>query len=436
MKLLRAHRSTARTVFGVLTLGLTAAFVVGCGSSVPGSATAGEVDVRALPVGNYPTDPLDVRVTDFYGSSDGKALALARLAGNIALGADVDPKFGHNVLALPLVSTDTAKSSMVLAGAVQPVLESNGMMFGFSSSASTHDLVKSTDWDFSGNFNPFAGAASNPDATSLNVTVLQFPDRQRAQAAADQMEAADFAVAADQNVRVTLNKQPSAKAHWRPGVASLAATLATGQYVVNVYVAQPKPELEGLRALAEQVLAAQLPLLDQAPALSPREIFRMKYDPDAMLRRTLHPSEYLKADPIVEVTHIPRGYLHYVSDVTTVKPLLEANGVDRVSTARKGGLLLRARDANSAKALWSGINHIISGSAEAPAGVPDVACVENPRPKSDPSWFAYDAWNAADKFLCTLHYDRYVARVASNQLVDAQQKAAAQYALLANSQYL
>ncbi|MEC3955004.1 hypothetical protein VMT65_18325 [Nocardia sp. CDC153] len=431
-----AHRATGRTVFGAFTLGLAAAFAVGCGTQVSGTAVAGEADVRTFAVGNYPTEPLDVRATPFYGANDGKAFALARLADNVVVGTDVDAKFGHNALSLALLDTVTTKYSMVLAGAVQPALVSNGMMFGFSAAASTHELGKSGDWELSGNFNPFAGASGNPDATSFNVTVLQFPDQQRAQAAADQMEAADFAVAADQNVRVTLDQQPDAKAHWRPGVPSLAATAAHGQYVVNVYVAQPKPDLDGLRALATQIFAAQLPLLDQAPALSPREIFRMKYDPDAMLRRTLHPYEYPQPDPIVEVTHAPRGYLHSVADQPTWQSLLTDNGVDRVSTARKGGLLLRARDPQSATALWSGINRIIPSSAEPPAGVPNVACVENPKPKTGNSFDAYDAWNASDKYLCTLHYDRYVARVASSQLADAQQKAAAQYALLANSQYL
>ncbi|MFE3222545.1 hypothetical protein [Nocardia sp. NPDC059228] len=319
-----------------------------------------------------------MRAKPYYGSDDGKAFALARLADNVVTGTDVDAKFGHNVLALPLLTTRTTRYSMVLAGAVQPVLESNGMMFGFSAAASTHELTKSTSWDLSGNFSPFAGAAGNPDATSFNVTVLQFPDQ-------------------------------------------------------NIYVARPKPDLDGLCTLADQIFAAQLPLLDHAPALSPREIFRMKYDPDAMLRRTLHPGDFPDPDPIVEVTHNPRGYLHYVSDQATWKPLLTDNGVDRISTARKGGLLFRARDPKSATALWSGINRIIPGSAAPPAGAPNAACVENPEPKSGNS---FDAWNASDKYLCTLHYDRYVARVASSQLDDAQQKAAAQHAVLANSQYL
>ncbi|MFJ4658161.1 hypothetical protein ACIP5Y_43415 [Nocardia sp. NPDC088792] len=438
MKSPYARRSVGRTVFGALAVVLAAAALTGCGSAVSGTPAAGEIDVRKLAVGNYPTDPLDVRMENNFGTDTGESGALARLADSVVTGPDVDPKFSHNVLSLYLRSSESAKYSSVLAGAVQPVLDGNGMMFGYSAAASTHALVKSAGFPDDDTFNPFAGAQGDPDATSFNVTVLQFPDAQQAQTAAVQMEAADFAVAADQNVHVTLDKQPDAKAHWRPGIPSLAATLAHGGYVVNVYVAQPSPDLDGLRKFADQVFAAQLPLLDQAPALSARDIFRMQYNPDPMLRRTLHPNQYLDLDAFTEITHTARGYLHYVDDQATVKRLLEDSGVDLVSTAKKGGLLFRARDAKSATTLSSGIDKLLPGATDPPAGVPDAACMENPNPKSGFSMDVdgYNAWNAENKYTCTVHYDRYVARVASNQLIDAQQKAAAQYAVLANSQAL
>ncbi|MFI1915074.1 hypothetical protein [Nocardia sp. NPDC020380] len=428
------RRSVRRTVLGSLTVLLVVAPVAGCGGPT-GGPSAGEADLRKLAVGNYPTDPFDLRETYQHDGSTGKVLALTRLADNVVIGADVDPKFSHNVLASWLDSRN-AEFSKVLAGAVRPVLDSNGMMFGFSSASSTRELPKSTVRDRSGNFNPFDGAETDPGATAFNVTVLQFPDQPRAQSAADQMEAADFAVAADQNVRVNLDKQPNAKAHWRPGVPSMAATLAHGQYVVNVYVAQPKPDLDGLRSLEEQVFAAQLPLLDQAPALSPHEIFRLDYDPDNMLRRTLHPRDVPIPNTISEGTRTSRGYLHYVDDQTTWKRLLDDSGVDRTSTASYGGLLFRARDAKAAAQLWSGINGTTTESVDAPANVPDVSCAVVPTDDVGVLRFQYDIPETDTAYLCTLHYDRYVARVASPQLIDAQQRAAAQYALLAKSQYM
>ncbi|MFE3984302.1 hypothetical protein ACFXPR_07445 [Nocardia tengchongensis] len=439
MKKIGTHKNTGKPAFGAMALSLIAASLVGCGDQVAGSPAAAEVDVQQLTVGNYPTDPLDVRFSYSHAFASGesiRAIALARLTDHVVIGADVDPRFSHNVLALSLDSAKAAKLTKVLGGAVQPALENNGMMFGFSAAASSRALPKSRQRDRSGNFSPFDGAEGESETSAFNVTVLQFPDQQRAQAAADQMEAADFAVAADQNVHVTLDKQPNAKAHWRPGVPSMAATMSYGQYVVNVYVAQPKPNLDELRKLAEQVFTAQLPLLDQAPALSPHEIFRLDYDPDAMQQRTLHPNEYIRPHPISEATRTPRGYLHYVDDQATWKRLLEDSGVDRMSTASSGGMLFRARDAAAANALWSGINSATRVSVAAPAKVPNVSCTSVPKDDFDQSWYAYDLTSTGTVYICALHYDRYVARVASGQLTDVQQRAAAQYALLAKAQYM
>ncbi|MVU78938.1 hypothetical protein GPX89_17005 [Nocardia sp. ET3-3] len=426
--------ATGNVVFGVLALALTAATLTGCGGQVNGTPAAGEVDVRQLPVGNYPIEPLDLRVEYLHSTNDGYRLAMARLADAVVTGVDIDPKFAHNSLAKAFLNTGSATN--VLAAAVQPALRDNGMKFGYSASASTDTLLPIDTSEYvTNNYEPFGGHHTSPDATSFNVTVLQFPDSQRARAAAEQSEAADFAVAPDQNVRVALDKQQDAKAHWRPGIPSLAATLAYGDYVVNVYVELPKPDLDGLRQLTEQIFAAQLPLLDRTPPLSERQIFHLDYDPDAMLLRTLHPATYLSLDAVTEITHAARGYLHYVEDQATMKRLMDDSGVDRVSTTKKGALLFRARDTGSATTLWSGITKLDKGSVESPAGVPDVACVENPNPKPH-SWDFDNAWNDSGRYICTLHYDRYVARVASGQLIDAQQKAAAQYALLANSQWM
>lgn len=434
MNNLGTRRSTGRRLFGAFAALLATVSLSGCGSHVDGNPTAGEVDVRKLPIGNYPTDPLDVRFSYQHNAIDGKQIALARLMDSVVIGADVDPKFSHNVTGLLMDSLNSAHASRVLAGAVQPVLESSGMMFGFSAASSTRALPNTHQVDQSDNFNPFGGALSDPESTAFSVTVLQFPDQQRAQAAAEQMEAADFAVAADQNVHVTMDKQPNARAHWRPGVPSLAATLSHGQYVVNIYVAQPKPDLDGLRELADQVFAAQLPLLDQTPALSPHEIFRLDYDPDAMQRRTLHPKGAFQAKPIDEAVHTPRGHLHFISDQSTWKRLLDDNGVDRISTASSGGLVLRARDTEASAKLWSGIVATTSGSVDAPADVPNVSCTQNKAGLGD-AWWGYYVGKTGF-YLCTVRYDRYVARVAGAQLIEAQQAAAAQYALLANSQYM
>ncbi|MGV9663593.1 DUF7373 family lipoprotein [Nocardia niigatensis] len=438
MKRLDARRGCGRTVLGavsfVVAAAVTAPALAGCASEVSGTAAAAEVDVRQLPVGNYPTDPLDVRMTYRHSSGEGYAMAIARLADNMVIGADVDPSFSHNLLSKSL--TSASSSYAMLADPVRTVLEASNMVYGYSTASSTKPLGKSGGFSLSGNFQPFGGADVDPTASSFNLTVIQFPDQQSAQTAGRDMEAADFNVAPDQNVHVTLTGNPAAIAHWRPGVPSLAAVLTDGPYVVDLFVQQPTADFDGLRGLADKILAAQLPMLDRAPALSAKDIYRLDYDPDDMLRRTLHPSSLINPNPDTEITHTARGYLHYVDDQTTWKPLLDNNGVDRVSEADKGSLLFRARDPKSAAAVWAAITALTPTPAEAPAKVPDVACADNRDAAANNSNKDYHSWNTADKYICTVRYDRYVARVASNQLIDAQQKAAAQYALLANSQYL
>ncbi|QVI21876.1 hypothetical protein KHQ06_01555 [Nocardia tengchongensis] len=354
------------------------------------------------------------------------------MADHTVIGADVDPMFAHTVLSRELAYA--SGTSMVLADPVQPVLEQNQMVYGYSTAASTEAQNKMSGFELSGNFQPFGGVVVDPAATSFNVTVIQFPDQQHAQAAGEGMEAADFDVAPEQNAHITLDQTIDAKAHWRPGVPSLAATLSDGRYVISVFVQMPTADLNGLRSLADKIFAVQLPLLDRAPGLSNAEMFRLDYDPDAMLRRTLHPAPYLNLESDIEITHTARGYLHNVEAPEAWKPLLDANGVDRVSTAADGGLLFRARDANAALALWSGITTLTPNSAESPGTVPDTDCTRTTNPGNNFPGGGYSAWNHKDKYICTVRYHRYVAQVASDQLVDAQQKAAAQYALLANSQ--
>ncbi|WP_067711882.1 DUF7373 family lipoprotein [Nocardia yamanashiensis] len=410
---------------------VTAACSTSCGSSVAGTSVAAEIDIRALDVGNYPTDPFDVRTESDHGSAGGQALATVRLADAIALGTDIDASLVYGDMGGSAVNP--ANGADVLGKAVRPALASNGVILTVTTASSSLPLPSTYDYDLSDNFKPFGTANGIPDATAVNITVLQFPDQQRAQSAAVQMEAADFDVAPDQNAHVLLNGYPEAKAHWRPGVPSMAATLARGSYVINVFVQLPKTDIDALKALVEKAFAVQAPLLDKLTPLSARDMLRMDYDPDGMLRRTLHPREYLKLNTKEEIVHGARSYLQFIADRTPWKQLFDNNGVDRISMASTGAQLMRARDEEAAKTLWSDIKPMQPGSVEAPRGVPDVFCGENPNPNKS----EYEtAWDSKNRYYCTLRYDRYVARVASSQLSDLHQRAAAQYALLAKSQYL
>ncbi|WP_405489195.1 hypothetical protein [Nocardia sp. NBC_00511] len=424
---------SCRTALGVLTLSITTAVLTGCGA-VSGNPVPGEIDIRKLSVGTYPIEPLDSRFSYSHTISGGLELATGRIDDAVVSGPDVDPSITHGVLSVNLQIPEGL--GLVLSSVAKPVAESNNMLFGSSASASTKPLSNVRAANIGEVYAPFGPYTPDPSATSFNVTVLQFPDEQRAGAAAEQMEAADFNVAADQNQRVTIDSHPDAKAHWRPGIPSMGTTIAHGHYVVSIFVQQPNPELAGLKSLTEKILAVQLPLLEKLKPLSRRDMLRLDYDPQGMMRRTLHPEKGALPHSESEITRTPRGFLHNVDDQSTWKKLLEDNGVDSTATALDGGLLLRARDSNAATALWTGITSATTAPADKQADVPDTVCTETSNTVKPYRFDQEDAWDHSDRFICTLHYDRYVARVAGTQLADVTQRAAAQYALLVNSQYM
>ncbi|MGX1806354.1 DUF7373 family lipoprotein [Nocardia sp. NPDC055321] len=420
-----------RTAGNTIVTFALAVVLAACGGEIDGAAGPGEVDIRSLVVGKYETDPLEYRGTYQHSAAYGRSLALGRLADSVVIGPDVDPKFTNGFSARSI--TQPALTRFLLVSAAETILATNGMMFGFMASSSTHPPIVDKAWDGSDVFSPFGlGTTNRPEATSFSVMVLQFPDDQRAKVAAEQVEQADFDIAASQNVRVTLDGQPAARAHWRPGVPSMAATMAYGQYFINVYAQQPNPEESGLKDLIQRVFTAQLALLNQSPPLSARDSLHQDYDPQSMLRRTLTEGDNPAPDPDGQITRTPRGWLHYVSDQRAWKQLLDDSGVDHIAVS--AALLLRARDSEAAEALWSAINDQLPKSVDPPANTRDVVCKENPEPER--SRGLRPAWNDNGRFYCNIRYDRYVARVASTQLADAQQRAAAQYALLAKSQYL
>lgn len=425
---IHAHRRHVKVV-GALVL---AASLAACGSDIEGFPSPGEIDIRQLDVGNYNTDPAEYRGKSRHSVAAGEMLDFSRLVDHVVIGSDVDEKFAHGLLS-KLLPTPTHTTN-VLTEAAKPILEATGMLYGFSAAASTHPLVDTTYYDSTGNFKPFGGADTNPEATSFNITVLRFPDADGARTAAEQIEAADFDVAPDVNARVTIDGVPTARAHWRPGVPSLAATVSYGSHLINVFVQQPTANLPELKSLAERVFAAQVLLLERMPVLSPRDSLLQPPDPHGVARRTLSLNDGLAVDADSNAIRTPRGWLHFVPEQRVWEPMLESSGVDYIATTKKTAILFRARDADAARSLYGAINGLESHQVEPPPLSRDIMCAENPQPKFGGN--VSQSWDAGDRFLCTIRYDRYVARVAASQLTDAQQRASAQLALLAKSQYM
>ncbi|WP_378737290.1 hypothetical protein [Nocardia brasiliensis] len=416
-------RSTRLAAAAVALLAIT-----GCGSSVTGAPKPNEIDVRTLDVGKYSTEPL----TSFFDYSHslrrGTSLAVSRLADHVVTGVDIDPELRYGTGVQEITEPDDVKN--VLAEQTVSIAARNQLLFGFASGSS--------------DFLPEPAVAVPPDSTLSTVTVLQFPDPAAAERAATEFEDVDFAVAPDQNERVRLPKYPRAHSHWRPGTPTIGSVIAHGHYVVNIFISTAQPDLADLIALVEKVYTAQLPMLDTLPPLSAEQVLRLDIDPEDVLRRVLNPAQL--AVPAVGglATYELQGFLHWQTDRAAARiryadgerfVFSDAYSATTNSYTRgiaqsfgkgitpnlEGAILIRSRDATSAQLLWSTILEA-PDTGQAPLNVPDSKCAERPTTR-----YVKD-------FVCAVRYRNYVGYVWSTQLLDAQQRAAAQYALLANSQ--
>ncbi|MFE3188650.1 hypothetical protein ACFXHA_06545 [Nocardia sp. NPDC059240] len=392
---------------------LTAVAVAGCGTTVQGSAHPGEIDVRTLDVGKYSVDPLDLRYLYSARMRNGLELAVQRLADHVVNASDIDPEFKYATGSLPFHDSDDA--TKVLAKVTAPVLDADKMMFGIAVGHSEKQ--------------PDQSGKAPDDSAFTTVTVMQFPDAASATKAAADLENADFGVAADVNQHVSLPKYPDAHSHWLPGVASIGSAIAHGNYVVYAYLGTKDPDLSELTALAEKVYDAQLPLLDSLPPLDREGVLRLPFDPDAMLRRTLETQNYFGPDFSDNAVAQPRGFLNRVGNQDFWRRLITESGLDRFATSGADydgvTMLFRTRDAKAARDLAAAIlDRTHSGVADAPSRVPDVKCGE----KTD-----QNQGGSRNRFECMISYRNYTASVEGDQLADAHQRAAAQYALLANS---
>ncbi|MFE9582180.1 hypothetical protein ACFYO1_37790 [Nocardia sp. NPDC006044] len=393
-----------------------------------GTSLPGEIDVRTLDVGPYPTEPLDSYYDFQHSVRSGTALAISRLANHVVTGNDIDAELRYGTGVQKLAVPEDVKN--ILAEQSVPVAARNKMLFGFASGSS--------------DFRPEPHVEVPPGSTLTTVAVMQFPDSGSAERAAAEFEETDFSVSPDLNERVQIAKYPLAHSHWRPGTPTMGSVIAHGSYVVSTFISTSQPILTDLTDLVEKVYTAQLPMLDTLAPLSAEQALRLDLDPEGIIRRVLNPDKLGVPDPGGLAAYDLRGFLHFQTDRIAAKILYAdserfvfsgayspttnsyTKGVAQSfgkGTTRflQGAILIRARDIGPAKALWSAI--LDAPDAKwTPPDVPDSKCAELPTNTYVKDW------------VCAVRYRSYIGYVWSTQLQDAQQRAAAQYALLANSQ--
>lgn len=393
-----------RTACALVLAGAVALCAGACGD--PEAATEKPpqpVDLAQLDVGNYATTPRVYATAK--NPEQARMIEAERLANFVPMPSDIDPAFVSANPSISKVFVDP-KSSL-------------GRIMNVSRFAEAAP-------DFVAGFLSSAGTAPDNRGTDLVNAVLIFPDEQKAAAAAAALERVDFE-ANNRNTPVQIPRYPAAHAHWQPQEQSIGSWFATGKFVVYTWIFDyakiflEKVDLPALLTLVEKSLDTVVPAIGRFTPTPVDQLMTVPIDMDGMLSRALpRPREDSWIDPPGAYTGA--GALHFTTDSAEDRRIIEAAGVDRYAT--DGTDLFRARDAAAAAQLREqrgGLTKKFRG-AEAPKGLPAAHCKEY-----------IGRQTVVVRFYCSVSYDRYAAFAWSHQLLDAQQRISAQYALLVNA---
>jgi hypothetical protein len=383
---------------GYIALVSVALLSAACSTTVDGSAVKGTnaskaptVDISKLDVGPYPTKPS--RPLGIAGDPMRGALVEAqRMSENVIGPWEVDAALTHSTggATVLLNPADLAKADS------QP----------FVAAAGRHDFV-----------NGFT-SPRRADHKFLVNAVLRFADPGSASAAA--VEFGDIAAKTGTGVRRTpIPGHPDtlAATYFEPQDSkqwtAVRAFTAHGPHVF-MQLAHADDGLEPAVGLVAETIDLQGPAIDEFRATDPSEFADISLDPTGLLARTL-PLPADEATPRDNITLEQRGALHFQRDAMLAAALFDESGTDLV--ANGGTVVYQTKDVAGAARIVEGFYDEVrpeSDAAEPVNNLPGSRCVE-----FSPSWF-----------YCLGVADRYAIETSANSLLDAQQKVAAQYAML------
>lgn len=379
-----------------------------CG--VAGTAIPAEIDVRTLDVGSYAT----VRHTYSQPADDNGALVEGmRMSRAVMPAMTIDPSLSVGEGGRVVVD-DTEATTRLLAEVSKPVLDQEDMITGYTVTGADRADLPGTD-------------IPSPDATSVTDFVMRFPDDDSATRAARELEDVDFAVDPTEDVKLALEKYPTAFIHWRPGVPTIGTFLAHRQFVISLFIERPQPNSQDLLDWVRKTLDAQVPALDSFQATQTGKLAGLPIDPDGLLARAVvRVGAPTTPDRDVFAAYGPTDFIENAEDATGRQRLVDETGLDSIAVA-DSSTVLRVRDAVAGARLITGL---IAGSSDtydptsAPAQVPGARCLQ------------LDSKGDAirqSRFRCFVTHGRYVEVVVGDDRSDVNRRAAAAYALLANS---
>lgn len=397
------------SVFTAAALAVALASLVSCSGVDSGSAAkatdnvppGGAVDVALLDVGNYPTKP-----STPLGS-----------AGTAEMGAIVEGQRMANYVtgpweADPSLIRSYANSAVVLknAAAVKFVLPE-----ALAAAAARHDFVAG-----------FYTSREDVDRKMLQNAVLRFPNPAAAAAAVQEFSAAAATEAVlippvtpasiaghpDTAAFSHIYEQPAKNLKW----TVLRAFTVRGPYVL-VQTAQATESLDTAAALIAKTLDLQGPLIDQFTPTDAARLADLPIDPTGLLARTL-PVSPDDASVNQRTVYEPRGALQFQTDPPRAATLFDQTAMTHQANAATA--VYEARDAHGAQGIADGFFAEVSAIGKPAAAVkqmPASRCLDLSQGK-------------VANFYCLATADRYTIEAQAAQLLDAQQKTAAQYAML------
>jgi hypothetical protein len=373
-----------------------------CSTAVDGSAvkesgarSAPTIDISKLDVGPYPTEPgQPLGVTG--DPLRGVLVEAQRMADNVIGPWEVDAAvtgwfgFGATVL-------QTAEALAQIGP--EP----------FAAAAGRHNFV-----------NGFVSARTAEGQKILLNAVLRFADPGAAAAAAT--EFGDIAATTGEGVqRAQIPGHPDAQAASYTQIegstgkrwSAVRAFTPHGQYVF-MQLAQAVDGMDQAVGLVAKTIDAQGPAIDKFRATDPSEFADISLDPTGLLARTL-PVPEKEATTIQNTTYEQRGALQFQSDPARSAKLFTETGTDLVAMAKTN--VYQTKDSASAAKIVEGFLAELQPTSQ-PAkpvnNLPDSRCLQL----------------KDQTFYCLGAADRYAIETTGPNLLDTQQQAAAQYAML------
>ncbi|MQY19404.1 hypothetical protein NRB20_24930 [Nocardia sp. RB20] len=341
--------------------------------------------------------------------------------------ADVDPSLKYSINAWGIQPLPTPRKAIaLLAKPVSKVLEHYRMIAGCAIDGSDAE---------------YATVDSPASARQLIVIVLRFPDEPTASVVASKIDSTDSELNSA-NVAVSVDGYPNAHAHWRPGLPTMAASIAHGPYVVSLLLRNQTADQQALTGLARTAFDKQLPMLDHFSATPEDRFQSLPLDQDGMLRRLVPYAPNRWPYPaVVAFSNTTDATLSQEGSVNPFGLVFEGRaarlwyrvtydtGVDAIAENNFTQLYRHFDTVKARKHFNTMLQKLISNTAQ--QRLPDIPGADDTACFSNPSLQDYAQYSAP--YTCITLYGRYIGILLGRDKVNTQHRIAAQYGLLMNT---